>query len=352
MSVRLGPVAATAAALLLAACASTPTAPSGPGTAAGTPRGVYKVGNPYQISGAWYYPKEDLEYVETGIASWYGSDFHGKSTANGESYDMHDMTAAHRTLPLPSMVRVTNLENGRTIALRVNDRGPFARGRIIDVSRRGAQLLGFERQGTAKVRVEIMRRESEELARIYRDSGTIGQALARTPAAGQEPAVAMAAVPPAPAVLPPPAPGPVIAAVPVPSVERVPLAPAPIAPTPIASSPLAPSLSTGLPPAPVPAAGRTPIPSADLPQPPVVTLEVVRPTQIYVQAGAFAQRPNADRVRQNVAAAGPARVVTVTVSGAPIHRVRIGPLPSVEAADQALARVADAGYPEARIVVE
>lgn len=125
--------------------------------------GTYKIGTPYKIMGKWYYPKEDYNYVETGTASWYGKDFHAKYTANGEVYDMNTLTAAHRTLPLPSIVRVTNLENGRSLVLRVNDRGPFAKNRIIDISKRGAQLLGFQAQGTAKVKVEIMAEESKAL---------------------------------------------------------------------------------------------------------------------------------------------------------------------------------------------
>ncbi len=125
--------------------------------------GSYKVGSPYQIDGKWYYPKEDYSYSEVGIASWYGSDFHNKKTANGENYDMNTLTAAHRTLPLPSIVRVTNLENGRSLVLRVNDRGPYAKNRIIDVSKRAAQLLGFQTQGTAKVRVDLLEDESKEL---------------------------------------------------------------------------------------------------------------------------------------------------------------------------------------------
>lgn len=125
--------------------------------------GTYKVGNPYKIMGTTYYPKEDYNYSETGIASWYGEDFHAKKTANGENYDMNTLTAAHRTLPLPSIVKVTNLENGRSLVLRVNDRGPYAKNRIIDISKRGAQLLGFQAQGTAKVRVEILEQESKEL---------------------------------------------------------------------------------------------------------------------------------------------------------------------------------------------
>jgi rare lipoprotein A len=115
----------------------------------------YIVGQPYQIAGTWYYPKEDWSYDETGIASWYGEQFQGRSTADGEIFDLKSLTAAHRTLPLPVVVRVTNLGNGRSLKLRVNDRGPFADDRIIDVSRHAARLLGFERSGVAKVRVEI-----------------------------------------------------------------------------------------------------------------------------------------------------------------------------------------------------
>jgi rare lipoprotein A len=98
-------------------------------------KGLYKVGKPYQVDGIWYYPKEDPSYDETGIASWYGKQFHGRYTANGEVFDLNGLTAAHHTLPMPSIVQVTNLENGRSLTLRVNDRGPFAGARIIDVSR-------------------------------------------------------------------------------------------------------------------------------------------------------------------------------------------------------------------------
>lgn len=114
------------------------------------------MGNPYRVANTWYYPKEDPSYDRTGVASWYGPGFHGKRTANGEIYNMNDLTAAHTTLPMPSYVRVTNLDNGRSMVLRVNDRGPFAKNRIIDVSRRAAQLLGFEHQGTARVRVQAV----------------------------------------------------------------------------------------------------------------------------------------------------------------------------------------------------
>lgn len=125
--------------------------------------GVYKVGNPYQIAGRWYYPKEDYNYSEVGMASWYGEDFNGKMTANGEHYNMNTLTAAHRTLPLPSIVKVTNLQNGRSVIVRVNDRGPYVKDRIIDLSKHGAQLLGYMGQGTTKVRVEVMEKESRAL---------------------------------------------------------------------------------------------------------------------------------------------------------------------------------------------
>lgn len=155
--------------LLSAACSSTGTPELGglsPQAQAVTIKqygGVYKVGNPYKIMGRWYYPAEDYDYSEVGMASWYGEDFHAKKTANGERYDMNTLTAAHRTLPLPSIVKVTNLENGRSLVLRVNDRGPYAKERIIDISKRGAQLLGYQTKGITKVRVEIMAKESKAL---------------------------------------------------------------------------------------------------------------------------------------------------------------------------------------------
>ncbi len=115
--------------------------------------GVYKVGQPYQIDGMWHTPREQPGYDRAGIASYYAHDFHGRRTSNGEVFDMWALTAAHPTLPLPSYVYVTNLENGRTLLLRVNDRGPYVNSRLIDVSRAAARYLGFETRGTARVRV-------------------------------------------------------------------------------------------------------------------------------------------------------------------------------------------------------
>jgi rare lipoprotein A len=115
--------------------------------------GIYKVGEPYQIDGLWHTPRADPAYDRVGVASYYAADFHGRRTANGEIFDMWALSAAHPTLPLPSLVYVTNRENGRTLLLRVNDRGPYVNNRIIDVSRASARYLGFETSGTGQVRV-------------------------------------------------------------------------------------------------------------------------------------------------------------------------------------------------------
>lgn len=119
--------------------------------------GVRKIGDPYVAAGQTVVPQEDPDYDQAGVASWYGEMFHGRKTANGEIYDMNALTAAHPTLPLPSYVKVTHLGNGRSLILRVNDRGPFKRNRIIDLSRRAAQLLGVKRNGTGPVRVQYLR---------------------------------------------------------------------------------------------------------------------------------------------------------------------------------------------------
>lgn len=118
--------------------------------------GRYQVGKPYKIKGKWYTPKEDTTYAATGKASWYGPNFHGRLTANGEVYDQYHLSAAHPTLPLPSYVRVTNLKNDHSVVVRVNDRGPFAHNRIIDLSKKAAEMLDFKHSGVTDVRVEYV----------------------------------------------------------------------------------------------------------------------------------------------------------------------------------------------------
>src|SRR5213596_3263681 len=120
--------------------------------------GTYRVGKPYTVAGRVYVPEEDTEYRQDGLASWYGDDFHGRLTANGEVFDMASLTAAHPTLPLPSYARVTNLGNGKSLIVRVNDRGPYHGNRLIDVSNRAAELLEFKGNGIARVRVEYVAR--------------------------------------------------------------------------------------------------------------------------------------------------------------------------------------------------
>lgn len=118
--------------------------------------GVYRVGNPYQVRGLWYYPEDRPGYTATGIASWYGDDFHGRKTANGEIYNMYALSAAHPTLPMPCYARVTNMSNGRSVVVRINDRGPYHSGRVIDLSKRAALLLDMHGAGLGRVRVNYM----------------------------------------------------------------------------------------------------------------------------------------------------------------------------------------------------
>jgi rare lipoprotein A len=311
--------------LLAAGCTTASRAPAPVAKAEPAPRGkgTYKVGNPYQIDGVWYYPAEDLGYEETGIASWYGEQFHAKETANGEVFDLNALTAAHRTLPMPSIVQVTNLENGRTIQLRVNDRGPFARGRILDVSRRGAQLLGFEGQGTAKVQVKILVPESIQAAAIARRNGgdADAPAMVDAPVAAPRAQVVAEALPVAPGVRAKPAP--VAAALPPP------------------------------PPRPAPQVTRMDQPIA--PPPPLpekVTVVAVKPTNIYIQVGAFSRADNAARARTRVEPFGSVRMANVRQQGIELYRVRLGPIASVDEADKLLSRVVESGLTEAKIVVD
>ena len=132
---------------------------------------------PYRIRGRLYRPEEQPNYDETGLASWYGGQFHGRATASGERFDMNALTAAHKTLPLPGLVEVTNLANGRRVVLRVNDRGPFAEGRIIDLSRGAAEALDMLQRGVGEVRVRYLGRAPRE------GGGTTTQYAATEPVA-------------------------------------------------------------------------------------------------------------------------------------------------------------------------
>lgn len=298
-----------------------------------TSQGMYKVGNPYLVEGQEYYPQENFNYVETGIASWYGPGFHAERTANGERYDQNELTAAHRTLQMPSLVRVTNLENGRSVVLRINDRGPFARGRIIDVSSKAADLLGFKGRGTAKVRVETLPAESRRIAddaKAGKDTRGYEIALNGNP---------QPANPNAPVTLYPDktaisvqtaSADDTMAAARIESVESVPLEPSRLQPV---QGHIAPD-------------GRF------LPSPVVTQQPVPSVSNIYVQAGAFGDQANAQRLAAKLATYGNAKVYPTTVNGKSFFRVRLGPFPGAAQADPVLNQVLLSGTNSAMIVVD
>ena len=154
------------------------------------PKGTsVKVGKPYHVSGKRYTPQYRSEYVQEGIASWYGPGFQGKKTASGERFNTHKLTAAHPTLQLPSLVKVTNLENGKTVVVRVNDRGPFAKNRIIDLSMAAAEALDFKHQGTARVRIELLNNDGSGQTKIASKPPTIQPTTAPIKTATVEPII-------------------------------------------------------------------------------------------------------------------------------------------------------------------
>jgi rare lipoprotein A len=301
-------LAVVALSALVAACASSP-----PSIANLPPPGTYKVGRPYQIKGTWYYPHVQPHYDETGIASWYGPNFKGGPTADGEIFNPDALTAAHRTLPMPVNVRVTNLRNGRSVILRVNDRGPYARGRIIDVSERAAKLLGFKRQGTARVRVVY-------LGRADRPNGT--------PQPPETPPQVAKAVPPAPS-------GKVIVSSLPPVAGAAVAAPRQLAAMPKPEADIA-----------------MPSPFDNTPDGVVTRVPVPAETQLYVQAGAFSSYDNARRLRARLSGAGDLKISSIDRDGQRLYRVRMGPFNHVADADAALARVSNLGGNGAQITVD
>lgn len=322
--------------LLLAACLGA-CGSSGKGGGAGVAqRGAYKVGAPYKIDGVTYTPQEEFNHVETGVASWYGPGFHGKSTANGERYDQSERTAAHRTLQMPSIVRVTNLDNGLSTVVRVNDRGPFARSRIIDLSRTAAQELDIVRSGTGRVRIDQLTAESLAVKDVAIAGGGPAEqnAAVAQVASGQrgapapvQPPVQVAASPPPVAAPPPPSPSPPVQPV-WPTNPR-----APAVDTPAANGwggsgggPTVASLATGASAA-LPASGN-----------------------FYVQTGAFATPENAERQRGAVRSYGVSEISQGSSGGRDVWRVRLGPYTTPDAAGIVADRLKRSGYGDARVV--
>jgi rare lipoprotein A len=270
------------------------------------PRSAF--GNPpfYDVDGRRYFVLgSSAGYVERGIASWYGTEFHGLRTATGESYDMFAMTAAHKTLPLPCYARVTNLSNGRSVVVRINDRGPFVFNRIIDLSYAAAAKLEMIGTGTAFVQVETLT-----------PPGPLDTVSVSSPAAGAATA-GLSSVPAIP--------------------SSVVLPRAPTAPT-TAAAATAP-----------PTAIATPTPPAAGAMPGALRSNTT-PAPLYIQVGAFARPENATRVRQRLRAAGFDDVITLAPDSArTLTRVRIGPIASVQQYDQLVTRLARLGFPGAKL---
>ena len=274
--------------------------PPPPGSTAGL-RGTEK---PYVIKGIWYYPKADRDYDVKGLGSWYGEQFHNRRTANGEIFDMDMPSAAHKTLPLPSIVEVTNLDNGRKIKVRVNDRGPFVGDRIIDLSKAAAEQLGYGRAGIANVRVRY-----------------IGPAGKATPFE-QRRTIAAAPPPPEPRYAP---------------------------------SPRARAYASGLPPA-QPAYDPPPPPKLAepdyVPSAPRVPAEPtpVLTSSYRIQAGSFASRDNAERAAARLGGAGQASVEPVQRSQGVLYRVVINAGPDEAQAFGVRDRVASLGFSDATVL--
>ena len=259
-------------------------------TAAG---GIYKIGKPYKIAGEWYYPRENTKYDNIGIASWYGPKFQGRRTANGEIFDMNLLTAAHPTLPMPVMVQVTNLENGRSMKLRVNDRGPFKKNREIDLSRRAAEILGFKDKGTARVRVKYLHR-----APLYNQRGQL--------ISGDE------------------------------------------SDSFVFDKPYTPTRDRYVSAAPITDVETKSLDGQDLPS----KKSVLPKQKYYVQLGVFSRKDSAEALRQKLGQIGQVEVSELTSGGRQLYRVRVGPVNSRVDANILVDDVLDNGHQDAFILEE
>lgn len=277
--------------------------------------GRQHVGKPYQVAGRWFTPKEEPGYDRTGVASWYGEAFNRRKTSNGEWFDMTRLTAAHPTLPLPSYVKVTNLDNGREAVVRVNDRGPFVGTRIIDLSRRTAEVLDFKNKGKAPVRVQYigpapLNDNGTHLVAMNRELGR-GTSLNRMIAAADR------------------------------SRGKVKSTDVMVAEAPKQQKPAAPK---------APAAPR--VETAAYSPPPFKTQTPASgiETSYFVQLGSFGNPDNAARARDRFASVWPVQFMELNGSAGPVYRVRLGPISSAADAETALQDALAAGYADSRLV--
>ena len=317
----------------LAACASV-----GPKYATRLPQsrqpsgagGAYKVGAPYQVGGIWYVPKEQPDYDQTGVASWYGDEFQFKATANGEIFDKDVPSAAHTTLPMPCLVEVTNLDNGRKLVVRVNDRGPFVGNRIIDLSHEAARELGYDRAGLAHVRVRYV-----GPAPLY---GEESRRYAQNTLTAPRPRSAAAAAPPKPR----PAPPKIAAPRPADDTDDVILT----------------AERTPKPPQMIVEASLAPLTGSDLPKlradAPVIAARVATAaaTKAFkVQVGAFSTAENAQKAVAELAQAGPATVAPMTTkSGATLYRVVLAGAEDAKSAEALRQKAVEAGFADAWVM--
>jgi rare lipoprotein A len=277
---------------------------------------------PYQVNGRWYYPEDQPDYDKVGTASWYGDAFNGKPTADGEIFDMYGYSAAHKTLPLPSMVEVTNLDNGRSMQLRVNDRGPFVDDRLIDLSKAAADKLGVLRPGLARVRVRY-----------------VGPA---PDAPGRDVDVQYAQTAP-PVRTPKPQPAPQRQAWPAPgALPRLDQAD-------LQSLHEPDQYAAASPP---PAAPAVVIPSIPAPAQPVLAAapQMVQPGGYAIQAASFSSRTNAEKAASQLASVGQIEIASAERDGSTFYRVYVRSLKDEAEAGDALQRVAANGYRDAKIV--
>jgi rare lipoprotein A len=254
--------------------------------------GRYEIGIPYEVAGLWFYPKEDPSYDETGVASWYGEQFHRRMTSNGEWFDMEYLSAAHTTLPLPSYAKVTNLSNQREIIVRINDRGPFVDDRIIDLSRKSADALGFRRTGTTAIRVQYIGPAP------LNDQGTHLAAMNRELQRGTP-------------------------------IDRM-----------IAAA------GDGKP------EGHTQVSlAAAVPQPQWAQSSALKVADraYFIQVGAFSNIGNAERARTNLSDLGQVQVTSVNTGLKTLYRVTLGPI-AVSSAEYALSEVQAKGHRDARLL--
>lgn len=296
--------------------------------------GAYKIGKAYQIKGRWYRPKEDRTYQSVGVASWYGEYFHGRKTANGEWYDMERLSAAHPTLPLPTYARVTNLENGRSVVVRVNDRGPFARDREIDMSFAAAKELGFVRAGTAKVHVKYIADaplEGDVPDMQYVDGGPPAGRPVYTASQGKSGG----------------------------GHKSSPLATQILADAPLPGGKPARQVETART-ALGPAAGNRPVATASTPAgrdetaPPARggTPTAILPKTYFVQAASFRNQDYARSFRDELAHLGVPDILAVKVGTDTLYRVRLGPYADIGEALGVQTQLARDGRRDARVVKE